>query len=269
MKQLPFVGKKSKPATIRRDLWAPIACIKFPQGRGDVGNGVFRLLRELKHLSEVSWDKELIYKTPSEYTDHEKERLKKNPDAPRPQRTLEQRARAICHQKPQIIANMAAVLAGDGSGNRMWTTQLGLSMAEHLKAQHNAELRVRQMRKKIFLRLRNKANRLAYDGDQITRMNLFIDTKDDASRHWAREMVEARMSLIADPVLQLCPVTVSWADEQDKEYAVKWSSNVAHDVLSDIDRAEVEGRSPDQEENAGGEVQPEEQVKSELRAESA
>ncbi|PHH65100.1 hypothetical protein CDD80_1040 [Ophiocordyceps camponoti-rufipedis] len=269
MKQLPFLGKKTKPAKIRKDLWAPLACIKFPEGRGEIGTGVFRLLRELKHLSEVSWDKDLIYKMPSEYTDHEKERLKKNPDAPRPQRTLEQRARAICHQKAQIIANMAAILAGEGAGNRMWTTQLGVSMNQHIKAQTLAELKVKQLRKKIFRKLRGKANILAHEEDQVSMMNIFNDKKHDASKHWAKEMVEARMGLVQNPVMQLCPVTISWADEQDKQYAVKWSPNVKHDVLSDLDRSEVQGRSPDQGEDANSEVQPEEQPKVEMRAESA
>ncbi|PFH59867.1 hypothetical protein XA68_11759 [Ophiocordyceps unilateralis] len=243
LKQIPFAGKKSKPAVIRKDLWAPLAHLKFPKGLGQVGISVFRQLRELKHLGEVSWDTNLIYKRPSEYTEEEKERLRENPDSPRPLRTLAQRSSAINDQKRQVIANIAAILSGEGVGNRMWISQLGLSLAQHVNAQRFAQIKVNQMRRKIFLRLRSRANKLAYEEDKLDMINAFNDRRaSDSSRGWAKQLVEARNNLLEDPVITLCRVTVSWANEQDKHYAMKWTDNVTHDLIHSDDCYDVESR---------------------------
>jgi len=101
MRQLPFNGKKSKPAKLRRDFWRPMAVIQFAQGQGVVGRSVFQKLREFKREHELSWGwqaKELLAKT-----------------KPR-------RAEALNAQKANSVADMAAVLGGAGSGNRIWVT---------------------------------------------------------------------------------------------------------------------------------------------------
>ncbi|CAM1502902.1 Fc.00g076780.m01.CDS01 [Cosmosporella sp. VM-42] len=163
LKQLPFNGKNTKPAKLRKDYWSPFANIIFPAGQGSVGRSVFQKLRELKHLHEVAWDDEFRYKRPEEFTAADRKRIaeeekKGNPNY-RPVRTKEERGIALNRQKSNSIADMAAVLSGMGRGNKLITS--------------------------------------------------------------APEEAET----------QLMEVTVSWANDLDKEFAEEWSNNVTHELF--------------------------------------
>ncbi|KAL5612792.1 hypothetical protein BROUX41_004124 [Berkeleyomyces rouxiae] len=107
-KQMPFAGKKNKPAKIRKDLWRQLAVVSFPTGQGVVGQSVFQRLREFRtrHLHE--WGDDMF--------------LKPNPDKPglKLSRSRKERGAAIIAQKPNAIADLAAVLSGAGAGSRMW-----------------------------------------------------------------------------------------------------------------------------------------------------
>ncbi|KAH6984969.1 transcriptional regulation of mitochondrial recombination-domain-containing protein [Ilyonectria sp. MPI-CAGE-AT-0026] len=176
LKQLPFNGKKTKPAKLRKDYWSPFARISLPAGQGSVGRSVFQKLRELKHLHEVAWDDEFRYKPTEEYTPADRKRIaeeekKGNPDY-RPIRTKQERGIALNRQKPNAIADIAAVLSGLGRGNKIVKTE-------------------------------------------------------------AAEGVEQ----------ELMGVTVSWANDQDRQYAEEWSNNVTHGMFekpSYISEAPVE-----------------------------
>lgn len=159
LKQLPFNGKKTKPAKLRKDYWSPLATIEFPQGQGSIGRSVFQKLRELKHLHEVAWTEEVRYKTPDEFTDkqklrHAEEEAKGN--SYRPIRTKQERGFALNAQKANSIADIAAVLAGQGRGNK-----------------------------------------------------------------------------VAAAPEKLVPVTVNWANDQDKGFAEEWSTNVTHGLFEE------------------------------------
>ncbi|KAG5935065.1 hypothetical protein E4U53_000529 [Claviceps sorghi] len=122
LKQLPFNGKKTKPAKIRKDYWSPMAMIQFPKGQGEVGRSVYQRLRELKHLHEVAWTDEFRYKRPEEFTEADKKKIaeeKANGREYRPVRSKAERGIALNAQKTNSIADMAAVLAGKGNGNRV------------------------------------------------------------------------------------------------------------------------------------------------------
>jgi hypothetical protein len=134
-----------------------MAIIEFPQGRGNIGRSVFQKLRELKHLHEVSWPEDMRLKTEDEYTKEDINRIKNAKEEGRtyvPVRTKRQRGVALCAQKKNSIADMAAVLAGQGRGNKI----------------------------------------VAGEGE-------------------------------------LVPVTVNWANDQDKRYAESWSDNVTHGLV--------------------------------------
>ncbi|KAF5018531.1 hypothetical protein F66182_9489 [Fusarium sp. NRRL 66182] len=164
LKQLPFNGKKTKPAKLRKDYWSPFARISFPAGQGSVGRSVFQKLRELKHLHEVAWDKEFRYKRPEEFTAADRKRIaeeeEKGNNNYRPIRNKEERGAALNAQKQNSIADMAAILSGAGRGNK-------------------------------------------------------IVVSEDAGRAERK----------------LLDVTVSWANDQDKEYAQEWSGNVTHGLF--------------------------------------
>ncbi|KIE00301.1 hypothetical protein MAJ_03539, partial [Metarhizium majus ARSEF 297] len=122
LKQLPFNGKKTKPAKLRKDYWSPMALIQFPEGQGAVGRSVYQKLRELKHLHEVSWTDEFRYKSPQEFTAADKMKIaqeKASGNGYKPVRSKAERGIALNAQKTNSIADMAAVLAGHGNGNEI------------------------------------------------------------------------------------------------------------------------------------------------------
>ncbi|KAM3480198.1 hypothetical protein MY8738_005094 [Beauveria namnaoensis] len=123
MKQLTYNGKKTKPAKLRKDYWAPMAKIELPHGAGKVGRTVFQKLRELKHLHEVSWGDSLFYKTPLEYTENQKKAAAKRAAENGPEirfpRTKAERGRALNAQKANSVADIAVVLSGAGAGNKI------------------------------------------------------------------------------------------------------------------------------------------------------
>ncbi|KAI1877975.1 uncharacterized protein JN550_000157 [Neoarthrinium moseri] len=106
LRQLPYNGKKLKPAKIRKDYWRPLAMIQFPEGMGHVGRSVFHIMREFRQVHDLAWEDSMFRddETNRVLTRHERgEKLNRS-------------------QKPNAIADMAAVLAGAGKGNKMWTT---------------------------------------------------------------------------------------------------------------------------------------------------
>ncbi|KAF1815297.1 hypothetical protein P152DRAFT_455018 [Eremomyces bilateralis CBS 781.70] len=98
LRQIPFVGKKSKPAAIRKDNWVPLVTLCFPTGRQ--GLDAFKKLRELRKLRELHW-KEL-------FTREDAKRL----DMPKHQFLPDQRgiARHLMDQKANSVADVAKVL---------------------------------------------------------------------------------------------------------------------------------------------------------------
>ncbi|EFX00148.1 hypothetical protein CMQ_7150 [Grosmannia clavigera kw1407] len=98
LRQLPFNGKQTKPVKLRKDYWRPLALIQFDAGAGVVGRSVFQKLREFRRLHELSWG-------------HQASDLY----------AMDRKARgaALCDQRANSIADMAAVLAGAGHGNRI------------------------------------------------------------------------------------------------------------------------------------------------------
>ncbi|KAK2592523.1 hypothetical protein QQS21_009768 [Conoideocrella luteorostrata] len=163
LKQLPFNGKKTKPAKLRKDYWSAMAMIQFPKGQGEVGRSVYQKLRELKHLHEVAWTDGFRYKRPEQFTDAEKKKIaeeKAKGQEYRPVRSKSERGIALNAQRTNSIADMAVVLSGHGNGNKI----------------------------------------------------------SDAGKP-------------AEGGLELVPVSISWANDQDKEYAEMWSNNVTHGLF--------------------------------------
>ncbi|KAG4428418.1 hypothetical protein IFR05_016098 [Cadophora sp. M221] len=91
--QIPFNGKKSVPAALRKDLWHPFAEIKFPAGAGPIGLSVFQKLREYRRRHELEWGDEV------RLDDEGNARKKKD------------RAKAICDQKANSVADIATVVS--------------------------------------------------------------------------------------------------------------------------------------------------------------
>lgn len=103
IRQQPFTGKNLVPRKIRKDYWRPLAMIELAdKDQGAVGRSIYQKLREFKKRHELDWANEaeegrkLLHKSKRE------------------------RGQELNDQKPNSVADMAAVLAGAGKGNLMW-----------------------------------------------------------------------------------------------------------------------------------------------------
>ncbi|ETS80455.1 hypothetical protein PFICI_07984 [Pestalotiopsis fici W106-1] len=104
LRQLPFNGKKLKPSKMRKDYWRPMALIQFPEGMGHIGRSVFHIMREFRMQHDLAWSDKYLVHAKSHRT----------------LTRLERGERLNTAQKPNAIADMAAVLGGLGRGNKMW-----------------------------------------------------------------------------------------------------------------------------------------------------
>ncbi|KAL8871302.1 MAG: hypothetical protein Q9174_002836 [Haloplaca sp. 1 TL-2023] len=95
LKQIPFLGKKTVPASLRKDLWRPLCHIEFP--RPSDGVVAYRRLRELRHLHETRYPIETIRRIPEMGRGS-------------PLHSTKVRGKILMDQKANSIADMAAVL---------------------------------------------------------------------------------------------------------------------------------------------------------------
>ncbi|KAL2164085.1 hypothetical protein VTH06DRAFT_3299 [Thermothelomyces fergusii] len=95
-RQFAFTGKKLVPSKLRKDYWRPLAVVEFGAGQGDVGRSVFQKLRELKRRHQLEWEDGALLRL-----------------------SRRERGRALNDQRGAFVADLAAVLAGRGKGNRM------------------------------------------------------------------------------------------------------------------------------------------------------
>ncbi|MCJ1401191.1 hypothetical protein MMC11_004403 [Xylographa trunciseda] len=94
LKQLPFLGKNTVPAALRKDLWHPLCLVEFPNPTQ--GLSVFRKLRELRRLHETSYPLSTVTQT---------EGIHKGQLLPK-----KKRGYVLMNQKANSVADMAAVL---------------------------------------------------------------------------------------------------------------------------------------------------------------
>ncbi|KAF4637904.1 hypothetical protein G7Y89_g175 [Cudoniella acicularis] len=129
IKQLPFNGKQTVPRALRKDLWHPLATISFPSGSGEIGLSAYQKLREYRKRHELEWDDSIMKNKDGKFLPKHK------------------RARQLCDQKANSVADMAAVLGrlaeqkfedkigikGEGTGavvNVKWNDLLDAEFAE-------------------------------------------------------------------------------------------------------------------------------------------
>ena len=100
MKQLPFLGKKTVPAALRKDIWLPFALVEFPSSLQ--GLNAFRKLREFRRLHETAYPLDIIT-------------IKEGEHAGKLMKTR-QRGKVLMDQKANSVADLAAVLLQDEQG---------------------------------------------------------------------------------------------------------------------------------------------------------
>ncbi|KAK2732130.1 hypothetical protein CKAH01_02076 [Colletotrichum kahawae] len=192
LRQLPFNGKKLQPQALRKDYWKPMALIQLPQGAGAAGQSVFQKLREFRRMHELCWDESLR---------HEEVNVEALPVDPKEVKVRRkalnkfERGQKLNDQYANSIADMAAVLAGGGRGNR--------------------------------LSVRRAEKRALYAGGKLEGRKWFdirIRLRKDGNK---------KLEELNERSVKLLPVTVKWAVDADRNYAQEWSKNVKHELLDD------------------------------------
>lgn len=126
LSQIPFNGKKTVPAALRKDLWSPLAVIDFPPQSSSICLQAFQKLREYRRRHELEWGNEIIYKeqTPAEI----EEGLRKERE------NFKVRGRKIQDQRANSVADIAAVLERLGEGGKEMEEHrpIGLKVEEPL-----------------------------------------------------------------------------------------------------------------------------------------
>jgi hypothetical protein len=151
--------------------------IEVPKGLGVVGRNVMQKLREFRHRHELQWG------------------WQADELASRPRR---ERGELIHDQRSNAVADIAAVLAGKGRGNKMWTaeplpssedTEIMEEAAEAQPAGTAAPENIDQTTAAAKSKPKPKAKAVAPGAPQtLVKANIYWS--NDADRHWAREWTE-------------------------------------------------------------------------------
>lgn len=214
LSQIPFTVKKQKPNVFRHDYWQPLCMIQFDAGQGVVGRNVFQKLREFRQLHELQWG----------WQAKEFKKLDKV-----------SRGKKIHDQKPNAVADIAAVLAGAGRGNLMWTLErepVPLEQVASLQVSRDSEKDVEEANPSSAASATSstaKSNPATAETETKTESSgskeEALPTTSSVSNH-----AKAAAAPPPSPVRRLITATIYWANDMDLDWARKWSENVIHEV---------------------------------------
>ncbi|KAG7290957.1 hypothetical protein NEMBOFW57_000963 [Staphylotrichum longicolle] len=183
-RQFAYTGKKLVPAKLRKDYWRPLAVVEFAPGKGEIGRSVFQKLRELKQRHLLEWE-----------------------DAALLDMSRRERGKALNDQRGNTVADLAAVLAGRGKGNRV---------AVPRQEEDAGKPRVRISKNGKWAQvLPPKVKEVDREGW----VEVPVSKDAAAAAAGAEEGGEK---------IRLHRATVYWANEQDKYFAEEWTENVKH-----------------------------------------
>ncbi|KAL4920547.1 transcriptional regulation of mitochondrial recombination-domain-containing protein [Aspergillus aurantiobrunneus] len=236
LRQLVYHGKKTVPATLRKDMWVPYYSVHFNDSQ--VGLRAYHLLREFSMQRQLSPPREMITIT-EEFLNQKRPR---NPEEAREfdekyndkvgwLMEKKDRARAVMDQKATSVADISAVLAiqeeeikdGFADGKRGYLTR-------------GARRRRRAARKKEEAKAKEHAERVAgleatLSTEQVTyKIQESQDTPVSAENATTTEKAPARSA--EDPV------KILWTDIHNAQYAENWPTRVLHGEL-DLSRDHV------------------------------
>lgn len=247
------MGKKSVPASYRRDDWVPFATVALPSGYQALN--AFRQLREFRKMHELCWREQM------------------EPGKPLPQRR--ERMKMLMDQKANSVADLAAVLAlqkkkgfemeaAEGrleeDVKKRWANMQKLARRaesgelEQLKEAWKKERTIKRLAEKLA---KEDASEIA-QGERIqAREKLAAMQRTIIAMHQALKAVATatedphtpleiltmdkrplprkgrrrKLAKPRPPVMKLDGVTISWADFEDLKFAAAWPEEVEHDVL--------------------------------------
>lgn len=159
----------------------------MPKGLGVVGRSVMQKLREFRHRHELEWGwqaEELLSVSKRD------------------------RGELIHNQRSNAVADIAAVLAGVGRGNRMWTDEAATAEAEaEAAAAEEAEVKSQP------------AGAAAPEN--------IDETAESPAK--SRSKSKAKAKAVAAPKT-LVKANIYWSNDLDRHWAIEWSENVTHSV---------------------------------------
>ncbi|KAF7589263.1 hypothetical protein BBP40_004521 [Aspergillus hancockii] len=222
LRQLVYHGKKTVPATLRKDMWVPYYSVHFNEPK--LGLRAYHLLREFAMQRQLSPPREMITIT-EQYLNQ------KRPRDPEEAKKFDEkygdkvgwlmekkdRARVLMDQKATSVADVSAVLAiqeeeiknGFADGKRGFLTR-------------TARRRRREARAKEEAKATEQAERVA--GLEQT-----LSTPDVAYKIQEPDSSNG---------VQGDGIKILWTDVQDARYAQEWPARVRHGEL-DLTRDHV------------------------------
>ncbi|KAL8984310.1 MAG: hypothetical protein Q9205_001697 [Flavoplaca limonia] len=247
LKQLPFLGKKTVPSHLRKDLWQPLCLVSFP--RPLQGLQAYRRLREFRRLHETSYPISLITQTEGPH----KGQL----------HSTKKRGKILMDQKANSVADLAAVLF---RAEDKLETEKPESDPEREGERRINKVKKREEAKKVWMekfKARGKAMGIEFDANKAEE---YWRKKELRREAWLRETeerqndpqlkiqkkIEAQEKTIKrvrgmqkagqksamrwDPQPYVQPgvegVKISWANLLDADFAEQWPAAVEHDGLS-------------------------------------
>ncbi|KAI9375268.1 transcriptional regulation of mitochondrial recombination-domain-containing protein [Aspergillus egyptiacus] len=219
LRQLVFHGKKTVPATLRKDMWVPYYSVHFNDPK--VGLRAYQLLREFSMQRQLNPPREMITIT-HDFLD------RKRPRSPEQAKKFDEkyldkvgwlmekkdRARAVMDQKATSVADIAAVL-------EIQQKELAEGFGEYHRGYltPNARKRRREARKKEAAKQEEHAKRIAELEDTLSK------TLTDGKR-------EVKIQEKSNVSVPENTVKILWNDVYNARYAERWPTHVLHGELA-------------------------------------
>lgn len=230
LSQLVYHGKKTVPATLRKDMWIPYFSIHFPSP--SLGVSAYRMLREFATQRQFSPPVECI-------TNSEETLARKRPRDPLEAKKWDEiwkprigqimmkkdRARVLMDQKATSVADVASVLAIQEEKHEKLETE-GKEY-EKMSDREKKESLSHKARKRLFhARMKEKQveeqvrKRIAALERALSRKGIVakIDDKGESEDH-----------KVGDG-----EVKILWTDLQDAQHAETWPESVRHGELEQV-----------------------------------
>ncbi|KAL3459073.1 transcriptional regulation of mitochondrial recombination-domain-containing protein [Aspergillus heterothallicus] len=224
LKQLLYHGKKTVPATLRKDMWAPYYSVHFQDSK--VGLRAFQLLREFSKQRQLDPPREMITIT-------EKYLAQKRPRDPEKAEEFDKkysdkigwlmekkdRARAVMDQKATSVADISAVIAIQEQELLNVNVKTDAGLSRKAKKRRNAA------RRKDKALAEGRAKTIAEFAEALSTNSTEYKVQESKDTN-NPDSVDAET------------VKILWTDMHDARYAQNWPVRVVHGEL-DLSRDHV------------------------------
>ncbi|KAL4936658.1 hypothetical protein BDV06DRAFT_216496 [Aspergillus oleicola] len=224
LRQLLYHGKKTVPATLRKDMWVPYFSVHFTDSQ--IGLRAYHLLREFSMRRQLDPPREMITMT-EEYLNQ------KRPKDPREAEKFDEeygdkvgwimqkkeRARAVMDQKATSVADISAVIA-------IQEEEIKNGFAEYSRGYltRNARRRRRAARKKNESIAEEYAKKVSEFEATLSNDQVTYKIQDPEA---ATESAEGTTPTRSPND----PVKILWTDVHNARFAESWPTRVLHGEL--------------------------------------